>query len=341
MDFGMAPPEINSGRMYCGPGSASIVEAAADWERLAASLNDEAAQWRAVTSKLAVAATQAAARYISWLNDTAARAAHAAVHAAAAARAHQAAFAAMVPPEVINTNREKLVSLAATNCLGQTSATIADTEAEYERMWANDADAMYAYARASADASALTPFGSPPPTTDPAGLVRQGPGVSRPSWALESAPDVISSGQEVMAAIPKALQGLLSSPQISLDDYLSSVTSSLSQMSSLSERSDSAISNLNCLNKAAVLQKTAMLMFSSPNQGGVSGATRAAGFGRGRSIGTLSVPQRWVTETTIGADTVELGHGWVREPIHLVEATGSQLAGRADYPEKPGLNSGD
>lgn len=341
MDFGMAPPEINSGRMYCGPGSASIAEAAAGWDRLAASLNDEAAQWRAVTSKLAVAATQAAAPYIAWLNDAAAEAAETAVHAAAAARAHEAAFAAMVPPEVINTNRAQLVSLATTNCLGQASATIADTEAEYERIWANDADGMYAYARVSADASALTPFGSPPPTSDPAGLARQGPGVSRPSWALESAPDVMSSGQEVMPAISKALQGLLSSPQTSLDDYLSSVTSSLSQLSSLSERSDSAISNLNCLNRAAVLQKTAMLMFSSPNQGGLSGATFAGGFGRGRSIGTLSVPQRWVTETTISADAVELGHGWAWEPIHLVEATGSQLAGRADCSEKPGMSSGD
>jgi hypothetical protein len=219
---------------------------------------------------------------------------------------------------VIDTNRAMLVSLATTNCLGQTSTTIADTEAEYERMWANDADAMYAYARASADASALTPFGTPPPPTDPVGLARQGPGASRPSWALESAPDVVSSGQEVMAAIPKALQGLLSSPQTSLDDYLSSVTSSLSQMSSLSERPDSAISKLNWLNRAAVLHKTAMLMFSPPNQGGVSGATFAAGLGRGGSIGTLSVPQRWVSETTTGAVTVEPGHGWVREPIHLV-----------------------
>jgi PPE-repeat protein len=328
MDFGMAPPEINSGRMYCGPGSASIVEAAAGWDRLAASLNDEAAQWRAVTSKLTVAATQAAAPHIAWLNDAAAQAAHAAVHAAAAAKAYEAAFAAVVPPEVINTNRAKLVSLATTNCLGQTSATIADTEAEYERMWANDADAMYAYARASADASALTPFGSPPPATDPAGLVRQGPGVSRPSWALQSAPDVMSSGQEVMAAIPKALQGLLSSPQTSLDDYLSSVTTSLSQMSSLSERSDTAISNLNCLNKAAVLQKTATLMFSAPSRGRAGGAAFAAGFGLGRSIGTLSVPQRWVTEATTDPDTVELWSGWVREPIHLVHATGARGPGQ-------------
>jgi PPE-repeat protein len=318
MDFGMAPPEINSGRMYCGPSSGSMVEAAAAWGQLAESLHDEAAHWRAVTSKLTTAAVRAAGPYIAWLNTAATEAAHAAAQAAAAASAHDSALAAMVPPEVINTNRGKLVSLATTNCLGQTSATIADTDAEYEKMWAADADAMYSYARASADASALTPFGSPPPTTDPAGLAPQTVGGSRPSWALESASDVISCGQQVMAAIPKALRGLFSSPQTSLDDYLSAVTSSLSQMSSLSERPGGAISNLNCLNRAAVLQKAAMLMFSPPRQDRDGGAALAAGFGRGRSIGTLSVPQRWVTEATIDPDSAELRHGWVREPIHLV-----------------------
>jgi PPE-repeat protein len=318
MDFGMAPPEINSGRMYCGPGSGSMVEAAVAWDEQAACLNQEVAQWRAVTSKLTAAAVEAATPYISWLEGAATEATHAAGQAAVAACAHELAFAATVPPEVINNNRATLVSLATTNCLAQISAMIADTDAEYEKMWVDDADAMYAYARASAGASALTPFGSPPPTTDPAGLAPQTVGGSRPSWALESASDVISCGQEVMAAISKALQGLLSSPQTSLDDYLSSMTSSLSQMSSLSERPDGAISNLNCLNRAAVLQKAAMLMFSPPRQDRDGGTALAAGFGRGRSIGTLSVPQRWVTEATIDPDSVELRHGRVREPIHLV-----------------------
>ena len=225
----------------------------------------------------------------------------------------------MVPPEVIKTNRARLVSLATTNCLAQTSAMIADTDAEYEKMWADDADVMYAYARASAEASALTPFGSPPPATDPAGLARHDAGAAKPSWALESASDVISSGQQVMAAIPKALPGLRSSPQTSLDDYLSSVTASLSQMSSLSERPDSAISKLNYLNRAAVLQKTATLMFSSPKQGRPSGAASTAGFGLAKSIGTLSVPQRWATTGAIDPDTAELPRSWPREPMHLVQ----------------------
>jgi PPE-repeat protein len=331
MDFGMMPPEINSGRMYCGPGAGSMVEAAVAWDEQAACLNHEVAEWRAVTSKLTTAAVQVAMPYITWLDAAAAEAAHAAAQAAAAACAHELARAAMVPPEVINTNRAKLASLATTNCLAQTSATIADIDAEYEKMWADDADAMYDYACASAGASALTPFGSPPSATDPIGLAPQDSGVSRPSWALESASDVVSSGQQVMAAIPKALQGLLSSPQTSLDDYLSSVTTSLSQMSSLSERPDGAITNLNYLNRAAVLQKTATLMFSSSKQGRPGGPAFTAGFGLAKSIGTLSVPQRWVTTVTIDPDTVELPQIWAREPMHLVQATGAQ----------PGVNAGD
>ena len=107
MDFGMTPPEINSGRMYCGPGSGSMVEAAVAWDEQAACLNQEVAQWRAVTSKLTTTAVQAAMPYISWLDAAAAEAAHAAAQAAAAACAHELARAAMVPPEVINTNRAK------------------------------------------------------------------------------------------------------------------------------------------------------------------------------------------------------------------------------------------
>lgn len=39
MDFGALPPEVNSGRMYCGPGSAPMVAAASAWNGLAAELS--------------------------------------------------------------------------------------------------------------------------------------------------------------------------------------------------------------------------------------------------------------------------------------------------------------
>ncbi|WP_443677607.1 PPE domain-containing protein [Mycobacterium paraffinicum] len=35
-DFGALPPEVNSGRMYAGPGSGPLMAAAAAWDEIAA-----------------------------------------------------------------------------------------------------------------------------------------------------------------------------------------------------------------------------------------------------------------------------------------------------------------
>src|ERR1700740_3262681 len=112
MNFATLPPEINSARMHAGPGSGSMTEAVTAWERLAIRLYTAAADYRAVTSKLAAewegsastAMIQAAAPYINWLNATAAQAEHAATQAKAAASAYESALAAMVPPPVIEEN---------------------------------------------------------------------------------------------------------------------------------------------------------------------------------------------------------------------------------------------
>jgi PPE-repeat protein len=309
MDFGTIPPEINSGHMYSGPGSGSIVESAAAWSQLAAGLHEAATQCREVASS---------APCIGWLDAAATQAAHTANLAAAAARAHRSAFAAMVSPEMIMINRARVTSLATTNCLAQACPAIAEFEAEYERMWANDAEAMYTYARASAEASVLTPFSSPLPTADSAAVAHQDSIVSRSSRVLNAAPDVISASHQVLGAIPKALLAMTSAPRTTLDDHLSSVTAPLSQLSSLSAPSDKAIYNLNCLNRAAVLLKTAALAPFPSNQCRDRGAVRA-GLGRAASIGALSIPQCWLTDATAGAATAELGGGWVREPIRLVE----------------------
>jgi PPE-repeat protein len=233
----------------------------------------------------------------------------------------------MVPPPVIEANRAQRRSLAKANCLGQTSPAIADTEAAYERMWAQDADAMYAYAADSADASTVTPFTSPPATT--AGPARQGAAVTPASgaWRLIAAPEVISTGHQVISTIPEALQALSSSPLTTFDASLSSVTSSLSKLSSLSAPLDWAINYLNRLNKEAALNKAAAMRSLLTKPGGASGGGFTAGFGRGTSIGKLSVPGGWVTETTPSPVTAELQHGWVCEPVHLIKAN--------EPPERP------
>ena len=52
MDFGALPPEINSGRMYAGPGSESMMVAATAWDQLAAELGTAASGYSSVIDDL-------------------------------------------------------------------------------------------------------------------------------------------------------------------------------------------------------------------------------------------------------------------------------------------------
>ncbi len=279
MDFATLPPEINSGLMYSGPGAGSMMRAAAAWETLAARLVSAAADYRAVTAALAggegAACTQAAARYVDWLDAVAARSEHAAIQLKAAAGAHQSAFTATVPPPEIAGNRAQRMSLVSTNCLGHSSTAIANLDAEYDAMWARNVDAMHAYAEAATGAVAVAPFPAPPGN----------PPVTKRNWALQSAPDVISAGCEVMSVIPEALNALWSSPLTTFEASLSSVTPSLSKLNSVTAPSDFAIGHLNSMNKAAALQS----LFPRP------AATHGvnAGLRRGMPVGVLSVPRAW------------------------------------------------
>ncbi len=182
MDFGALPPEINSGRMYCGPGSGPMLAAAAAWDGVAVELGLAATGYASVIAELtgapwvgaaSLSMVAAATPYVAWLSQAAARAEQAGMQAAAAAAAYEAAFVMTVPPPVITANRVLVMTLIATNFFGQNSAAIAVAEAQYAEMWAQDAVAMYGYAAASASASRLIPFAAPPKTTNSAGVVAQ------------------------------------------------------------------------------------------------------------------------------------------------------------------------
>lgn len=177
MDFGALPPEINSGRMYAGPGAASLVAASSAWNALAAELSSAAAEYHALVTALtteewqgvaSLAMAEAVAPYIAWMTAAAAQAEQAANSATMAAAAYETAFSAMVPPPMIAANRTQLTSLVSTNIFGQNNASIAATEAQYGEMWAQDAATMYGYAGSSATASQMVPFASPPQTISPA-----------------------------------------------------------------------------------------------------------------------------------------------------------------------------
>ncbi|WP_157012061.1 PPE domain-containing protein, partial [Mycobacterium celatum] len=52
MDFGALPPEVNSTRIYAGPGAGSMVAAAAAWDGLAAELRSAAAGYGSAIAAL-------------------------------------------------------------------------------------------------------------------------------------------------------------------------------------------------------------------------------------------------------------------------------------------------
>ena len=188
MDFGVYPPEINSGRMYAGPGSGPLLAAAQAWAGLADELYTAGGAYKSVVAGLterlwtgpaSASMTSAAASYAEWLAATAARAEETATQASAAAAAYEAAFAMTVPPPEIAANRALLAALVATNFFGQNTPAIAATEAQYAAMWAQDAVAMYTYAGSSAVATALTPLTVPRPTTSPGAAADQAAAVTQ------------------------------------------------------------------------------------------------------------------------------------------------------------------
>ena len=114
MDFGTYPPEINSLRMYAGPGAAPMLTAAQAWQALAAELHSAASSYQSVVSGLTAGPWQgpasasmaaAAASYVTWLQATAAQAEETAAQAKSAAAAYQTAFTSTVPPAIVAANR--------------------------------------------------------------------------------------------------------------------------------------------------------------------------------------------------------------------------------------------
>ena len=226
MDFAFLPPEINSGRMYTGPGAGPMLAAAAAWDDLATELSSTAASYASTVSSLTGGTWQgpssesmatAAATYVEWMNTTAAQAEVTSTQAKAAVAAYEAAFAATVPPPVIEANRALLMMLIATNILGQNTPAIAATEAHYMEMWAQDAGAMYGYAGSAGSASVLTPFTEPPQTTNPAGTAQQSAAAAQAGTS--GASNIGTEITQFINSLPTALQnlanGLMQSPTTS------------------------------------------------------------------------------------------------------------------------------
>ncbi|MCV7077438.1 PPE family protein [Mycobacterium szulgai] len=219
VDYGLLPPEINSGRIYAGPGVGPMLAAAGAWSGLAADFQAAAAGHRSVILELtsgpwvgpaSAALVAAASPFISWMDGGAEDAGQAASQAFAAAAAYEVAFAASVPPPVIAANRALLAVLVATNFLGQNTPAIAATEALYLEFWAQDAAAMYNYAGNSAAATQLAELPEPAEVVDPGGLADQAIAVLKSAGQAVQA-QINSVGAQLMPRVGDVLQ-TLSSP---------------------------------------------------------------------------------------------------------------------------------
>jgi PPE-repeat protein len=329
MDFGALPPEVNSGRMYSGPGCGSMLAAAAAWDELAADLHCSAASYQSVIGDLTGAAwlgpssasmATAVTPYIGWMTTTAAVCEQTASNARAAAAAYEAAFAMTVPPAMIAANRAQLMALIATNFLGQNTPAIAATEAHYGEMWAQDATAMYEYAGASAAASALPPFNSPPPTTNAAGLAGQVAAVAHAgaTSAGTGSQTIMSTGTQLLPAVPNALQGfaqslpavaqllsLLSPVNLTVASASTAITSTGTAGSyaglgfaahydpDSASKMDAILARLEAVPAGSGTGALASLGSADPGAGSGAAPVLSAGVGRASSIGALSVPPGW------------------------------------------------
>jgi len=214
-DLGSLPPEVSSALIYAGPGSSSLMGAAAAWNGLAAELTSAAMGYDQIVTALSseewlgpASASMASAvqPYVQWMTTTAGQAEEAATQAQSAAAAFETALTSVVPPPLIALNRTELSQAMATNVLGQNNGIIAQLEAQYAQFWAQNAAALYSYAGQSASATKVTPFTNAPAVANPAAATTQAAAA-----AATPAASIQQTLQSYLTQIQSTL-GLLATP---------------------------------------------------------------------------------------------------------------------------------
>ncbi|OMC44442.1 PPE family protein [Mycobacterium sp. IS-1264] len=355
MDFAFLPPEVNSARMYAGPGAVSLLAAAGSWDALSAELSNTAEsyesvlsgldlQWRGTASE-AMAAT--AARYVAWLQTTAEQTKQTAMQTRTAAAAYEQAYAMTIPPPAVTANRTQLSSLIATNVLGQNTAAIAATEAQYADYWAQDAAAMSGYSASSTAATTGLPrFFSPNRATTESGVAAQGAAVNQANasaTATRSAAQAVSGAavQPAAAAAPAAAAPAAAasdSTAFRILDAIQATNLALTapyNMEAFASGVIGAENNLGILPKvAAAPAALAPTLTASPQLGGGAGLGNVtATLARGGTIGPMSVPASWAAPST--------GQIARLEPAGFTTIPGTEEAVASGYPGYPGMPAGN
>lgn len=304
-DFAARTPEVISGQIHAGPGSGSLLEAATAWDLLAGELNSAAAAYGSVIAGLAgeswlgpssASMVAAVAPYLSWMSTTAAQAAQAAAEARAAAAAYETVLAATVPPALIAANRSQLVSLLATNVVGQNTVAIAATEAQYAQMWAQDVAAMLGYATAStAIGTRLRLFTKPPQTSSGSTQATNEPGAAA-TGPLQSILDLIN---DLTAGYKSFWEALLGAPASALWEaffgFAQAVGNQATWTNVVNGTTSLGIGQFKNFYRAPVVTVS-----KAPLQAGLTGpglrsltAAVSATAGGAPAVGALKVPPSW------------------------------------------------
>ncbi len=319
--FPWLPPEINSALMFTGAGSGPLFAAASAWDGLASDLSGAATSFRSVVTGLtdgpwsgpaALSMAAAAAPYVAWLSAAADQAGTAAAQARTAATAFESAMAATVPTTAVTANRTQLLTLIATNILGQNTPAIAMTEFDYVEMWAQDVAAMLGYhSGAMTVASALPAFTLPPVNLSGLTGLLQAPlaavasevaGLASPAGTALAGPmavvgSAVTSIQSLAATLP--LSSLTSVAQIGM--YPASMAMSPIMMAVQAATSSANSASLAGATTAAGVADAAKFVGSAVPDvklGGVGGLGGvSAGLGGARLVGAMSVPPTWQGST--------------------------------------------
>ncbi|MCV7049664.1 PPE family protein [Mycobacterium heidelbergense] len=316
--FTFLPPEINSALMFAGAGSGPLFMAASAWDGLASDLSAAASSFQSVVSGLtggpwagpsSASMAAAATPYVGWLSAAAGQAEAAAAQARAAASSFESALTATVPTAAVTENRVQLLALIATNILGQNTPAIAMTEFEYMEMWAQDVAAMVGYhVGATSVAAALPSFSLPPVSlagltgllsTPLSGVASEFAGLASTAEAALAAPM-----QSAVAAVGPAVSEVSSLASAAPISSLQSVAQvamypASMMMSPIMMAAQAGMGAHPALAGATNVAADAPKFVSSAVPaakglgGGLGGLGGAAGLGKARLVGAMSVPPTW------------------------------------------------
>jgi PPE-repeat protein len=173
-----APPEINSGGFWLGPGASTFFSSAATLESLVALLvsvlgghmaaeGAQAAAWDGPAGVLSISAN---APYHAWMAEATAQLQVAAAQIMACGEGFETLKAATPTPVEVTSNQSEHVALNMANFLGMLTPLITANRADYGRMWTTAATNKYSYAALSASTvQAIPPLPPPTPTAAPMG----------------------------------------------------------------------------------------------------------------------------------------------------------------------------